>query len=490
MHVTDFKSRVATLSPEKRALLEQALQRRREHAIPPRADEGPAPLSFSQQRIWFLEQWEPGTPTNHGVRVFRLRGGLDVDALKAAFACVIARHEILRTVYRVIGREPRQVVLQEWALELPVVELTQHTPKEQEVELNRLLRAQAREPFDLERDLIVRTTLFRLGEDDHVLLVRLHHIAYDAWSDRVLLTELSESYNGAAEPAELPIQYADFAVWQRDTLQGKTLADLVSYWRETLAGAPATLRLPTDRSRPTVQRHHGSHHHFSLAGELAEGVVALAREEGATPYMGLLAAFATLLHRVGGERDVVVGSPVACRNRVELESLVGFFSNTLVLRNRLEGNPSFREVVRRTRAAATSAYAHQELPFERIVEELNIPRDPSYNPVFQVNFRAQAAEPPALRLAGVEAEPLTVDIGFSRFDLALELRLLGDRIDGYFEYDHDLFDPSTIELLTADLEGVLAQVSADPDRPISALKVATPARHATTMTTIPRARAS
>jgi hypothetical protein len=490
MHVTDFKARVATLSPEKRALLEQTLQRRRDQGIPRRADESPAPLSFSQQRIWFLEQWEPGTPTNHGVRAFRLRGPLDVEALRSAFVRMIERHEILRTVYRVIGREPRQVLLQEWTLELPVVDLAREASVKQENDLGRLLRAEAREPFDLERDLMIRTTLFRLGDDDHVLLIRLHHIAYDAWSDRVLLSELSDVYAGRDELAELPIQYADFAVWQRETLQGTTLADLVGYWRETLSDTPALLSLPTDRPRPTVQRHHGSHHRFTLLRDAAETVVELARQEGATPYMALLAAFATLLHRVGGDREVVVGSPVACRNRVELEPLVGFFSNTLVLRNRFDANPSFREVVQRTRAIATSAYGHQELPFERIVEELNIPRNPSYNPVFQVNFRAQGAEPAALRLHDVEVDPLNVDIGFSRFDLALELRLHDDGVDGYFEYNHDLFDASTIELLTQDFEDVLVQIGANPDRPISALKVATPARHATTMTTIPRTRAS
>jgi hypothetical protein len=490
MHVTDFESRVATLSPEKRALLAETLRRRRaESGISRRRDDAPAPLSFSQQRIWFLEQWEPGTPTNHGVRVFRLRGALDVALLQAAFARVIERHEVLRTVYRVIDREPRQVVLQEWAFELPVVDLTHVASEERDAELGRLLRSLAREPYDLEQDVVLRATVFRLGDDDHVLLIRLHHIAYDAWSDRVLLTELSDVYAGRDELPELPIQYADFAVWQRETLQGDTLAKLVDYWRETLADAPAALRLPTDRPRPAVQRHHGSHRHFSLSNERVNAVVEIAREEASTPYMGLLAAFATLLYRVGGERDVIVGSPVACRNRVELERLVGFFSNTLVLRNRLHGNPTFREVVRRTRATATSAYAHQELPFDRIVEELNIPRDPSYNPVFQVNFRAQAVEQPALQLPGIDAEPLAVDIGFSRFDLALELRLHGDRIDGYFEYDHDLFDAETIELLTNDLEAVLEQVSSGPDRPVSALKVTTPTRHVTT-TTIPRTRAS
>ena len=350
--MADFSDRVATLSPKKRALVEEALRRRREESrgqgISKRHESGPAPLSFSQQRIWFLEQWEPGTPTNHGVRVFRLRGSLDVPALAAALEQIARRHEILRTVYRMEGRDPRQLVLDEWAVSLPVVDLSAIPERERERELSRLLREQAREPFDLERDVMLRATLFRLAADEHVFLLRLHHIAYDAYSDRVFFTELSKLYSGTPLP-ELPIQYADFAVWQRETLQGPALTRLVDYWRETLEGAPALLQLPTARPRRPVQRHEGTHRRFTLPGSFANDTTELARREGVTAYMALLAFFATLLYRVTGEKDVVVGSPIASRNQVELEHLIGFFSNTLVLRNRLGGNPSFREVLKRTR---------------------------------------------------------------------------------------------------------------------------------------------
>jgi Condensation domain len=481
MPVTESSRRVETLSPQKRALLDRALARRREAAggmtaITRRATSGPAPLSFPQQRIWFLEQWEPGSFTHNGTRAFRLRGPLDSQLLERALVLFVSRHEILRTVYILEAREPRQVPLDDWELRVPVVDLTDLPEHEREEELRLRMRELAREPFDLTKDLMFRATLFCLGSDDHALLIRLHHISFDAFSDRVLCRELSEIYTAfvaGSEPqlAELPIQYADFAVWQRDYLTGSRLDKLVSYWRSELHNAPALLRLPTDGPRRSPQRHEGRHRRISLSGDFIGPLNELARSVGATAYMTLLAAFATLLYRISGQNDVVIGTPIANRARPELEELVGFFSNTLALRIRLEGNPSFREVVARTRETAVNGYAHQELPFERVVEELNVQRDPSYNPIFQVNFRAQTEERPQLRLSGLTVEPISIDIGFSRFDLALELQVEAERIAGYIEYDLDLFEDATIEALAAELETYLEQIVREPDRRILELKL-------------------
>jgi hypothetical protein len=463
------------LSAAKRALLERALLRRRESAgasttIPRRGATGPAPLSFAQQRMWFLEQWEPGAPTFNGARAFRLRGVLDRAALERSLRAVIARHESLRTIV-VPGAEALQAVPEDWSFELSVVPGPSGDPAG---ELDELLRELSRKPFDLTRDLMLRATLLELGDEEGVLLLGMHHIAADAHSDSVLFAELAECYEAYSlgrEPRlpELPIQYADYAVWQHERLQGALLEELRSYWARTLEDAPELLRLPSDRPRLAVQRHDGSHHRFELDRQLADGLLALGRQEGATLFITMLAAFTTLLYRLSGEEDIVIGSPIANRNNLELQGLIGFFTNTIALRTRLGGNPTFREVVGRARATALGAYAHQDLPFEKVVEAVAPKRDPGHNPLFQVNFRAQASERPALALTGVQVEPIAVDIGFSRFDLALELELGPRALGGFFEFDRDLFDLTSVVGFEQDLRALLTQVVENPDVPILAL---------------------
>jgi hypothetical protein len=465
------------LSSEKRALLERALLRRRKATaaattIPRRATPGPARLSFAQERMWFLEQWEPNSPTFNAARAVRLRGVLDRDALERSIRTAIERHESLRTVI-VPGPEPLQALLEGWSFELSLVAWPQASP---ELGLDDLLRELSRKPFDLTSELMLRATLVTLAAEDHVLLLGMHHIAADAHSEGVLFSELAECY--AAERSgrapnlpELPIQYADYAVWQRMRLQGEPLEQLRSYWAQTLEGAPDLLRLPTNRPRRAVQRHRGAHHRMVLDRSLADGLLVLRQEEGATFFMTMLAAFATLLYRFSGEEDIVIGCPIANRNNVELGGLIGFFTNTLALRTRLGGNPSFREVLRRVRASALGAYAHQDLPFEKVVATVAPKRDPGYHPLFQVNFRAQATERPTLKLAGIEVEPVSVDIGFSRFDLALEFELSEHALAGYFEYDEDLFDLASILGFEQDLGTLLARIAASPDDPILALEL-------------------
>jgi hypothetical protein len=472
--VTDIEA----LSPAKRALLERALRQRRAAAagstIRRRSGTGPAPLSYAQQRMWFLQQWEPDAPTFNGARALRLRGTLRRDALERGLRTVVERHEILRTVVDPQG-EPTQKVLESWRFAVPGLSID-GVGAEQELQLTRRLRELSREPFDLTSDLMLRATLLELGPEDHVLLIRMHHIAADAHSDSVLFAELSELYNAelagrAPQLPELPIQYVDYAVWQRHRLAGALLGELEAYWAHQLEGAPALLALPTDRARRPVQRHDGSHHAIAFPRALAEPLLELGREEGVTFFMVMLAAFSTFLYRISGEQDVVIGSPIANRNNIELQGLIGFFTNTMALRTQLTGNPSFREVVGRAKETALGAYAHQDLPFDKVVEVLRPKRDPGYNPLFQVNFRAQATKRPELRLHGLSAEPISVDIGFSRFDLALELELRDEGLNGYFEYDRDLFDPGTIVAFVEDLQALLDQVGSDPDAPVLAVSL-------------------
>lgn len=459
------------LSATKQALLERALLAKRQAARPaveiPRRPAGePAPLSFAQQRMWFLEQWQPGSPTFNGARALRLRGPLDADALEHSLRAVIERHESLRTVV-VPGPPPHQAPLETERFQLERLPASQRP-------LDALLRELSRRPFDLTKDLMLRATLLRMGEDDHVLLLGMHHIAADAHSDGLLFSELAELYDArasrrAARLPELPIQYADYAVWEQERLKGALLDQLRSYWAQTLEAAPTLLKLPTDRPRPPVARHDGAHHPVCFERRIADALTVLGREQGATFFMAMLAAFATLLYRLSGEQDIVIGSPIANRNNLELQGLIGFFTNTIPLRVRLGGNPTFREIVARTRHAALGAYAHQELPFEKIVEAAAPKRDPSFNPLFQVNFRAQASERPLPALRGLEVEPISVDVGFSRFDLALEVEMSAHALRGYIEYNRDLFDLGSVVSLDQSLSTLLEQVTASPDTPVLAL---------------------
>ena len=322
-------------------------------------------------------------------------------------------------------------------------------------------------------------------------MLAIHHIAFDASSDRVLNRELGELYDAhvagrAPDLPELPIHYADFSVWQRERLQGSVLEDLVSYWRGALADAPERLRLPTDRARASVQRHRGVHRHVSFDRGLGAAVTELARRQGVTPFMTLLAAFDTFLYGLTGQEDIVVGSPVAGRNHVEIEGLIGFFTNTLVLRNRLIGNPTFQELLVRVRTSTAEALAHQDLPFEKLVESLRVRRDPSFNPLFQVNFRAQTQPRELLQLSGLQTiGAVPVDIGFSRFDLALELQIDGSELNGYFEYDEELFDAATIDELAASFKELVGRIVAAPESPVLAL-IPHQARRPATRSPIPR----
>ena len=473
-------SRIDSLSPAKRALLERELAKRRaalggQSETIPRRDPGvPVPLSSTQRRMWFLAQWAPESFTFNASRAIRLRGPLDREALAASLQGVVARHESLRTLVDPSGPEPLQRVLEDWELALPVEAIDESA-------LTARLRELSQEPFNLTAELPIRATLLELAPADHVLLLRIHHFAADAHSDSIMFDELAKLYAGAvgghaAELPEIPVQYADYTLWQEQYLTGERLDQLVGYWRRELEGAPELLSLPTDRPRPPVQRNLGAHRRLTLERGLADALVELARAEGATFYIATLAAFGAVLYRRSGADDIIIGSPIANRTRVELQPVIGFFSNTLVLRLRLGGNPSFRELLQRVRDTATRAYAHQELPFEKVVEAVAPRRNPAYNPLFQVNFRAQVSAREQLALSGLETEVLPIDIGFSRFDFALELELRESALQGYVEYDTDLFDVASADGMIDDLRALLEHVVNAPDTPL--LEVPLPVRPA------------
>jgi Condensation domain len=494
--MSGIKERIASLSPEKRAQLEKRLLEQRKAAgaakpIRARKEGDPSPLSFAQQRLWFLDQLTPGTATYNVAYALRIEGPLEVSALEQALHAIIGRHEVVRTKLVPIRGNPVPVVAKSWSSSLRLVDLRDLPEGAREAEAQRLVIEEAGKPFNFARDLMLRCVLVRLAEEEHVFLHVSHHIAWDLRSKVIFYQELGALYaairRGEA-PAlpELSIQYADYALWQRTLLEGEALEKLAAYWKQQLGGQPDTIELPIDKPRPPAQSLRGKKLALSLPAPLLEACRALARQSGATLFMTLFAAFDVFLYALTGAEDISVGSPVAGRNQVEVEALVGFFINTLVLRVRLAGSggaaaPSFREIIGRARETLLSAIAHQEMPFDKLVELLRPPRDLGRMPLFQVNFRVQGAAAPPLELAGAKVTPLELlDTATSKFDLALELPATdGDR--GYWEYSTDLFEEATIARFSAELTDLLAALVAAPDAPFAGLPatVALRARYAT-----------
>jgi hypothetical protein len=365
---------LATLSPEVRDLLaartEGGAGRPGGDAIPRRERSDMTPLSFAQQRLWFIEQLERGTHTYNCARAARLRGPIDTAVLRRSLGDIVERHEALRTSFTATDGRPVQTIAGTLSLPLPIADLSGFPESEREAQAQHLAVEEIRRPFDLTRAPLLRVRLVRLGPEEHILILTMHHIVSDEWSQGVLFRELAILYEAhlagdrAALP-DLPIQYADYALWQREWLQGERLERELTYWRERLRGAPPVLELPTDRPRPPVQTFRGAKQSVLLPGRIGQGLRALSRSEKVTLYMTLLAAFQTLLARYTGQDDIVVGSPIAGRTRTETEGLIGFFVNTLALRTDLSGDPTFRELLRRVREVAFGAFEHQDLPYSR-----------------------------------------------------------------------------------------------------------------------------
>ncbi|HEX8338672.1 MAG TPA: amino acid adenylation domain-containing protein, partial [Pyrinomonadaceae bacterium] len=458
-------------------LVEQASGRRHEgHDEPVTAvgRDGKLPLSFAQQRLWFLDQLEPGDATYNIAAAVTLEGPLNVAALEHAFNEVVRRHEVLHTTFGT-ATSPAQFIHTARPLPLPLLDLGGLPPAEREAEVARLKREEAARPFDLGGGDLLRTRLLRLGPARHLLLFAIHHIVGDEWSLRVLVGELAALYEAhlsqrAAPLAELPIQYADFAHWQRRRLESGLLQEQLSYWRQRLDGAPHVLELPTDRPRPPVRRSRGAHETFELPHGLLRRLRELGRRENVTLFMTLLAAFETLLARYTGETDIVVGTPVANRNRAELEPLVGFFVNTLALRTDVSGDPTFRELLARVREAVLDAYANQDVPFELLVETLRPERDLSRTPLFQVMFVLEDEPASRLELPGLtlKVEPLTN--GTSKFDLTV---FVGESGRCAVEYSTELFDAATVRRLAGHFRALLEGAAANPARRLSELPLLT-----------------
>ncbi|HET7287351.1 MAG TPA: amino acid adenylation domain-containing protein, partial [Pyrinomonadaceae bacterium] len=398
------------------------------------------PLSFAQQRMWFLDQLESVTHAYNIAVAIHMNGPLDAPSLEQSLSEVVRRHEILRTVFTRVGAEPVQVINDAQPLALPVIDLQQHLAEsERTAEVARLSSVEAQHRFDLAHGPLFRATLLKLNDNEHVLLVTVAHIVCDGWSMEVLVRELATHYDAFVknEPVtlrELPIQYADFAQWQRQWLQGEFLEAQLAYWRERLAGAPPALALPTDRPRPAVQSFNGATQSLILPEALTDAIRSLGRSEDATLFMTLFAAFNVLLYRYTEQKDLVVGVPVSNRNWMDLDKLIGFFVNTLVLRTDLSGAPSFRELLRRVREVALSAYTHQDLPFERLVEELQPERDLSRTPLFQVMFALQNAPLESLDLADVSLNIFRVETGTAKFDLMLTVQEQAHELLCFVEY--------------------------------------------------------
>ncbi|HJP95210.1 MAG TPA: amino acid adenylation domain-containing protein [Pyrinomonadaceae bacterium] len=435
-----------------------------------------APLSFAQQRLWFLDQYEPDNILYNIPAAIRLNGALDVPALERTLNKILNRHEALRTTFAVINDRPVQVINEARDFRLTVVELRETSPEKKEATAARLAAEEARKPFNLAEGPLLRVKLLRLTEDDHVLLITMHHIISDGWSIKVLIREIGALYESYAhgQPAvlpDLPIQYADFAVWQRDWLQGERLEEQLSYWREQLANAPPLFELPTDRPRPTFKTFHGANLPLTFSKKLSEEIAQLGRREGATLFMTLLSAFSTLLYRYSGQRDILVGTPIANRNRAETETLIGFFVNTLVLRARLSEAMTFRELLRQILETALEAYAHQDLPFEKLVEELQPERTLSHSPLFQVMFHLQNVVTERLNLSGLSTSQLELENQTAKFDLTLSMADSKEGLIGRFNYNTDLFDAATIRRMADHFERLLHAVVSNPDEQISRLQM-------------------
>ncbi|WP_447963615.1 amino acid adenylation domain-containing protein [Nitrospira sp. Ecomares 2.1] len=443
------------------------------------------PLSFAQQRLWFLAQMDPESGAYNLPFALRLEGSLNRAALEESFVELVRRHETLRTTFPSLDGEARQVIVPSERFALETEDLTGCPEEERAATIMQYAQGEAHRPFALERDLPIRARLLRLKPDEHILLVTVHHIAADAWSLALVTNEVATVYtarvDALARPSEdstmsmkgrlpdLPVQYSDFSSWQREWLQGTRLEKEVGYWKQRLGSNPPQLALRTDHPRPDVQTYRGGRLTFLIPKEVSEPLRALSRRQGATVFMTLLAAFQVLLARSTGQTDILVGTDVANRNRHETEHLVGFFVNLLPLRTDVSGNPSFIDLLGRVREVALGAYAHQDVPFEKIVEALKLSRDLSRNPLVQVLFVLQNVPPPSLQLPDLHVESLEFEHDVSRFDLGLFMEETEEGFAGVWKFSRDLFEPETIALFAQRFITLLRQIVMSPDRRIDHL---------------------
>ncbi len=481
--MTKLTEQIEDLSPQQRDVLALLLARKKRDGsliAPVSRTSNTFPLSFAQERLWFLSQLQQDSAVYNVSGGVRMKGPLSVSALERALNEVVHRHESLRTTIRETESGPVQLITNPQVFQLPKFDLRNVPESQREPEAQLLLANEAGKPFYVEGGPLFRATLLLLSGEEHILLLTIHHIISDGWSIGILMRELIELYEAFADnrPSmlpDLPVQYVDFAVWHREWLQGEVLDKSVSYWKEKLAGVPSLLELPTDRPRPPSQSFSGTRYPIAISQELTESLKDLAEQQNATLFMILLAAFKVFLFRHARQDDIVVGIPIAGRNRPELENVIGLFINMLAMRTDLSGNPTFRELLVRVREAALGAYEHQDLPFEKLVEVMQPERDTSYSPLFQVMFHLGNLEMPSFNLPGLTLTPLEADSGTSKFDLTLDLTESSTGLKGFFDYSTDLFDRVTIQRLAERFQILLQAVVADPETPIASLSLLSPA---------------
>jgi acyl carrier protein len=440
----------------------------------------PLPLSFAQQRLWVLDRIEPNNPLYNIPRALRLKGNLHIEALTSALNEIVRRHESLRTIF-VAGAdgEPLQVIAESLKIEVPVRDLSSLPRENAENSARQIAAEEARTPFNLSSGPLLRPALLKLDEQEHVLLLTMHHIISDAWSSGVFFRELGEIYTAflQGKPSPLPdlaIQYADYAAWQRNYLQGQILENQLNYWRKHLSGAPALIQLPSDRSRPAVRQFLGAYEPIPLAGDIAAAIKSFSGRHGVTPFMTMLAAFKALLSRYSGEKHIVLGTDIANRTTDETERLIGFFINLLPLRTDLSGDPTFKELVLRVREVALGAYAHQDIPFDKLVEDLRPERSLSHNPIVQALFVMQNIPQQRRELPGLELKPFPASITRSKFDIAVFVR---EGANGMFQdwlYSTELFDRDTITRIASNYEYLLSHALEHPSVRLSELAMSSP----------------
>ncbi len=466
--VCELAARIDAMAADSDAVSVPPLQQRE------RRDE--LPLSYAQQRLWFFDQFEPDSVVYNLSEALRLSGSLDIAALERAIGEVLRRHEVMRSTFKAVEGRPVQVIRDFEPVTLPVVDLAALPHEEQATEVTRLANIESQKPFDLEHGPLLRASLLRLSDTEHVLLCTMHHIISDGWSIGVLIREMVALYEAfsAGKPlplAELRIQYADYAVWQREWMQGEVLERQLDYWRRQLEGVPPLLSLPTDRPRPAVHSSRGATLPIIVPEPLLDALKELARSEGVTLFMLLLAAFQTLLARYSRQTDIVTGTPIAGRNHAETEGLIGFFVNTLALRTDISGNPTFRELLVRVREVALAAYAHQDLPFEKLVDELQPERSLSYAALFQVMFVLQNAPQGVLKLPGLKLQPLGSEVKATNYDLTLSMTERDSSLHGILEYSTDPFEAKTVRRMGAHFVNLLKAVVAAPQQRVGELSL-------------------
>ncbi|MFG6100119.1 condensation domain-containing protein [Leptothoe sp. ISB3NOV94-8A] len=431
------------------------------------------PLSFAQQRLWFLDQLQPGNPAYTMMATVRLRGDLDVAALKCAWQDLVQRHESLRTRFVLVDGQPYQRVQPTGAVSLTQLDWQDLPSADPTAAIQSQALKLVQQPFDLEQDGLVRSHLIQLQTETHVLLLTLHHIISDGWSMEVLIRELAILYDAhqrgqQAQLSPMPIQYADFAVWQRQFLQGDILEKQFHYWRTQLS-PPVLPSLPTDFPRPAVRSHRGHRHSLGISPELTAQLQTLSQQTNATLFMTTLAAFQVLLYDYAQQATIRVGTPIANRDRPEVANLIGFFTNTLVLGADIDDNLSFCQWLQRVRDQAVNAYAHQDLPFEKLVDELQPERDLSQTPLYQVWFYLQDDPVTTVSFPGLTLEPIEIDLGTAKHDLKLGLWKSPQGLQGALEYSTDLFESATVARLARGYEDLLADIARDPDQSIANL---------------------